>query len=148
MAEVGIVWVRGLGGHPGVEQHISCSPAACFACARGLESRAGGWLLWEGWVCRGGDAAREGWPYGQRSGKVVSLGLAPSSTLPAGSLSMAETLSHPEPEAWGWQAWFCLIFWGCSPVMLSVQLLGTGGGLTEQRGDSAFKHTNHSSFAV
>lgn len=47
MAKVGTVWVRGLGGHPGVEQRISCSPAACFAGARGLENQAGGWLLRE-----------------------------------------------------------------------------------------------------
>lgn len=78
-------------------------------------------------MCRGGGAAGEGWPCSQQSGKLASLGLAPFSTLPAGSLSMVETLSLPEPKAWGWQAWFGLIFWGRSPVMLSVQLLSTGG---------------------
>lgn len=57
-------------------------------------------------MCRGRDAAGGRQPYGQRSGKLGSLGLAPSSTLLAGSLSMSETLSHPEPEAQGWQAWF------------------------------------------
>lgn len=50
-------------------------------------------------MCRGGGAAGEGWPYGRQSGELASLGFAPSGTLPAGSLSMAETLSHTEPEA-------------------------------------------------